>query len=341
MPRPTDDDVRQRYGLAPDARIRRSSGPADKPLRLTPDSFTVHEVESTLEWSAWERAVVVAGTTVNLTVQGAFVGEGSPLSVSLHDARGAALGRGASPMYRDRAFVAVDISRQAAAREPDGVLCAADVTLTELKLGMVSAPLLVLPFAQLVDAQWGSERAAEGETVSIRCRVEGSAAGVERLGREPAQVAVFVRSESETAPFDEPVASFQVQADRGQIRAEWAATLGLDRWGLLSQAQHDAEAARVGAVRGEPPHVYDRPHLVFRVRLAGIEVESPPLAIDDSVNLVRTNALGEPVPDARYVLTLADGSTRAGTLDAAGTAHELGLPPGPVRSTYPDDVSQT
>ena len=35
VPQPTDDAVRQRYGLAPDARVVRTSGPADRPLRLT------------------------------------------------------------------------------------------------------------------------------------------------------------------------------------------------------------------------------------------------------------------------------------------------------------------
>ena len=333
MPRLTDDEVRRRYGLAPDARVERSSGPAGEPLRLTPDSFRLHTVDSALAWAAWDRPVAVAGTTARLTVQGAFVGEGSPTAVTLRDARDRTVGRGAGPMHRDRVTVDVEVDRQAAAREPDGVLCAADVELTELGLKTVSGPLLVLPFAELVGARWGTDRAVEGDVVSLSCRVEGSAAGVERLGREPAEVAVFVRTEAGETPMDEPVVVLRTEAEGGRIGAEWAATLALDRWDLPSQAELDAEADRAGAARGERPYVYDRPHLVFRVRLAGLEAESGPLAVDDWVEL-RHYVGGTPAAGCAYTLTLADGTTRGGTLDGDGTAREDGLPPGGVAVAY-------
>lgn len=333
VPQPTDDEVRQRYGLAPDARVRRSSGPADRPLRLTPDSFTIHQVESSLEWAVWDRAVAVAGTTARFSVQGALVGEGSPTTVTLKDARNRTAGRGAGPMHRDRAVVAVEIDRQTAAREPDGVLCAADVALTELELKIVSAPLLVLPFAELIDARWSADRTVEGETVGLSCRIEGSRAGVERLGREPAEVAVFVRTESGTAPLDEPVVTLRAQAEGGRIEMQWQATLALDRWDLLSQAELDAEAARRGLPAGQPPYLYDRPHLVFRVRLAGLEAESGPLAVDDWIELHHTVG-GKPAASRSYALTLADGTTRKGSLGDDGTAREDSLPPGDAVVAY-------
>ena len=333
MPRLTDDEVRRRYGLAPDARVEHASGPADKPARLTPDSFTVYRVESALAWAAWDRPVAVAGTTARLTVQGAFVGEGSPTAVTLRDARDRTVGRGAGPMHRDRVTVDVEVDRQAAAREPDGVLCAADVELTELGLKTVSGPLLVLPFAELVGARWGTDRAVEGDVVSLSCRVEGSAAGVERLGRERAEVAVFVRTETGETPMDEPVVVLRTRAEGGRVELDWAATLALDRWDLPSQAELDAEADRAGAARGSEGYVYDRPHLVFRVRLAGLEAESGPLAVDDWVEL-RHYVGGTPAAGCAYTLTLADGAERAGALDADGSAREDRLPPGSVAVAY-------
>ena len=336
VPQPTDDEVRRRYGLAPDARIYRTSGPADKPLRLTPDSFTLHQVDSSLEWAVWDRPVAVAGTTAHLSVQGAFVGEGSPLDVTLKDGRNQTAGRGTGPMHRGRAVVSVEVDRQTAAREPDGVLCAADVRLTELGLKAVSAPLLVLPFAELVDARWSTDRTAEGETVGLSCRVEGTAAGVERLSREPAEVAVFARTASGAAPLDEPIVALRTQAEGGRVEVEWMATLALDRWDLPSQAELDAEAARRGLPVGQPPYVYDRPHLVFRVRLARLEAESGPLAVDDWTEL-KLAVSGEPASGRPYTLTLADGTVREGTLDGDGTALEDGLPPGPVSVTYDAD----
>ena len=337
VPRPpSDDEIRRRYGLPPGTRIVRSRGPVGDRVRLRPDEFHYRELESELHRGDWDRLVVVAGTTVSLTAQGLAVGEGSPARVTLRDARNRTVGRGGGPMHLDRAVVAVEVDRRAAERDPDGVLCAADVELTELKLRVVSAPLLVLPYAALDRAQWGAERAAEGDVVSLSCRLTGSAAGVERLGRERAEVAVLVRTDAGAAPLDEPVASFRVPVTDGQIKAEWAVTLGLDRWDLLSQTELDAEAARGGRPVGEPPYVYDRPHLVFRVRLAGLEAESGPLAVDDWVEL-RHHVGGEPATGATYTLTLADGSTRGGTLDGNGRAREDGLPPGGVAVDYDAD----
>lgn len=42
----SDDQIRQRYGLAPGTRVVRASGPVGAPLRLDPDSFTVYEAAS-------------------------------------------------------------------------------------------------------------------------------------------------------------------------------------------------------------------------------------------------------------------------------------------------------
>lgn len=197
-------DVRRRYGLAPDATVRRSRAVADGTVRLTPDSFTVVELRSALDGSARDRPVVVAGSTARLTVWGTFVGEGSPLAATLRDARNRTTGRGDGPVHRDRAVVAVEVGRQTAARESDGVLCAADLRVTGLGLAAVSPSLLVLPFAELVDARWATDRAVEGETVGLSCRAEGPPAGVERLAREPVEVDVLVRTAGGAAPFAEP-----------------------------------------------------------------------------------------------------------------------------------------
>ena len=333
MPQPSDDEIRRRYGLPPGTRIVRSRGPVGERVRLRPDAFHYREVESELHGGTWDRLVVVAGTTVHLTAQGLAVGEGSPVRVTLRDARNRVVGRGEGRMHRDRAVVAVDVDRRAAERDPDGVLCAADVELPELKLKVVSAPLLVLPYAALTRAEWGADRVEEGGTVGLSCRVEGSRAGVERLSRERAEVAVLVRTDAGAAPLDEPVASFRVPVTDGRVGVEWTATLGLDRWALLSQAGLDAEADRRGLPRGTEGYVYDRPHLVFRVRLAGLEAESGPLAVDDWVRLRHTVG-GAPAAGVGYTLTLPDGTERGGALDDEGSALEDGLPPGAVHVRY-------
>ena len=335
MPSETDDAVRQRYGLAPDATVRYARADADDRVRLAPDSFTVVTLDSALEWGAWDRPVVVAGATVRLTVQGTFVGEGAPVTVTLRDARDRTVGRGTAPMHRDRAVVEVTVDRQTADREPDGVLAAADVEVRDLGLKVVSAPLLVLPFAELVDARWSLAEARDGDDVTLSCRVEGSAAGVERVGRETASVEVLRGDEGEGALF-EPVATLRVPVDDGRVEVRWR--VGYDAEGkaqIVTQPEHDAAARRTGAEPGR----YARPAWRFRVRLAGLAAESGLLGYRDWVGLELADADGAPVPDEPYAVHLADGTTREGTLGGDGRAREDDVPPGPVHVEYPDHAT--
>ena len=331
MPRsPSDDEIRRRYGLPPGTRIVRLRPDALGRVRVEPDAFAFVEVESALEWAAWDRPVVVAGSTAPLSVQGAMVGEGSPLEVVLKDARNRTVGRGTGSMYRDRAVVALEVDRRAAEREPDGVLCAADVRLTELGLEVVSGPLLVLPFADLVGAAWSAAEARDGDAVELSCRVTGSWAGVERLEGRVAEIEVLRGLEG--ADFEgEPVTTLRTEVNGGRASVRWR--VGYDaeaKAQIATQAELDAAAERTGAEAAR----YARPVYRFRVRLAGLEAESGEMGYRDWVELELTDADGTPVADAPYVVHFADGTAREGTLGADGRAREDDVPPGPVRVEY-------
>ncbi len=247
MPRsPSDDEIRQRYGLPPGTRVVRLTPDALGRVRVTPDAFAYVEVASALEGAAWDRPVVVAGTTARLTVQGTMVGDGAGgvpparVEVTLKDARDRTVGRGDGPMHRDRAVVSVAVDRRAAEQNPDGVLCAADVEIRDLGLKIVGAPLLVLPFAVLDDARWSAPEARDGDVVVLSCRLSGTPAGVERAGREPVEV---LRGDEGGDAF-EPVAALRATVDRGRIEVQWR--VGYEAEGkarIATQADHDAVTA--------------------------------------------------------------------------------------------------
>jgi hypothetical protein len=80
--------------------------------------------------------------------------------------------------------------------------------------------------------------------------------------------------------------------------------------------------ARAAAAAGTPPApVVDRPQSSAGKTWVEIEL------VDQD---------GEPVPDARYLLELADGSTRTGKLDGSGRAQVRDIDPGTARVTFPD-----
>ncbi|ATB44923.1 carboxypeptidase-like regulatory domain-containing protein [Corallococcus macrosporus] len=75
----------------------------------------------------------------------------------------------------------------------------------------------------------------------------------------------------------------------------------------------------------------------------------PPLATEEEAPVEEQTWLaielkdeeGKPVPHARYVVTLPDGSTREGTLNAKGYAREDGVNPGQCQVTFPDLDAQS
>ena len=338
MPRPlTDDEIRQRYGLPPGTRIVRSRGPVGERVQLDPDSFHCRELESELAGAAWERPVVVAGATAWLTVQGVAVGEGSPVRITLRDARNRVVGRGGGPMHRDRAVVPVEVDRRAAEREPDGVLCAADVELTELGLKVVSAPLLVAPFAELRDAQWDVAEARDGDDVGISCRLSGSPAGVERAGRETAEIEVLCGDEGGAdglASALEPVTTLRAPVVDGRVSVRWRVGYPPEaKAQIATQPELDAVAERSGSAVGR----YQRPVWRFRVRLAGLAVESLEMGYRDHVDLAWDADTDRPAGGAAVEVRLADGTVREETLGEDGRLRLADVPPGPVEAIFSQD----
>ena len=331
MSRLTDDEVRRRYGLPPGSRVRRSRGPAGEPVRLAPDSFTLREVESSLEWAAWDRPVAVAGTTARLTVQGAFVGEGSPVEVVLKDARNRTVGSAAGAVYRDRAVVEVAVDRRAAAREPDGVLCAADVKLPELNLRTVSAPLLVLPYAELVGAEWSAAHASEGEAVTLSCRVTGTAAGVRRLEGRVAEVEVLRGDGGEplggNTPF-EPVVTLRVPVEDGRVEVTWRVSYDAEsKIRIVTQSELDTTAERTGTTADR----YRRSVYRFRVRLAGLEVGSDALEYRDHVEFGIGHGGGGAYEGLVALVERPDGERVEVEVGRSGIVRIDPAPPGPYR----------
>ena len=279
----------------------------------------------------------MAGTTVSLTAQGLAVGEGSPVRVTLKDARNRTVGRGSGPMHGDRAVVSIEIDRRAAEREPDGALCAADVELTELGLTVVSAPLLVVPFAELRDARWDVSEARDGDDVGLSCRLSGSPAGVERAGRETAEIEVCCGDEGGAEGLGsafEPVTTFRVPVVDGRISARWRVGYPPEsKAQIATQPEFDAAAERSGEAAGQ----YRRPVWRFRVRLAGLAAESAEMGYRDHVDLAWDAGTDRPAGGAAVEVRLADGTVREETLGEDGRLRLADVPPGPVEAVFSED----
>lgn len=106
---------------------------------------------------------------------------------------------------------------------------------------------------------------------------------------------------------------------------------------LRDHLERALERGQVVAVR------VARPLAVWSTSAA--EADAPPPATRTSapdehtwvaIELVDDDVPPRPVPYARYRLTLPDGSTREGSLDAMGLARVTGIDPGTCQVTFPE-----
>lgn len=324
MPRTlSDDDVRRRYGLPPDAAVCRADVGPDGRVRLDPDSFTLATVTPRFEWAAWDRPTVVAGHPARLTVQCTWVGEGNPVEVVLKDARNRTVGRAETAMYGSRAVVGVPV-----AREAEGV-AAADVRLPDIGLAGTSGPLLVLPWIEL-SPRWEqdgapTQTAREGGVVSLVVGVDARRDLLADL--EGAPVRLTVRA----GELAEPIVELRGAVRDREVRVDWRAALPGARLDMARQALLDRAADRAGAPRGEPPYRYRRPALSFTAELHGVEAASPDLPFADALTLsVVDLAAGGAAADRPVTLTWPDGSVEEQALDADGRLVVEEAMPGPV-----------
>ncbi len=246
-------------------------------------------------------------------------------------------------MYGSRVVVDVVVDRRAVG------VAAADVTLTELGLKAVSAPLTVVPYAELDRARWGQDEAREGDAVVLSCQVTGTGAGVKRLEGQTADVEILRGDEGEGAEgiegvLFEPVTMLRVPVTDGQIEATWR--VGFDAEGkarIATQAELDETAERTGSAAGQ----YRQPVHRFRVRLAGLEAESGPLRYADRIEIQFVGAGGGVAEGLSVVAERPDGERSEAPLGPDGTVALDAAPAGryrvvtspPSSYTDPSDAS--
>ena len=323
MARPlTDNEIRRRYGLPPDAAVRRATVGPDGRVVVHPDSFTLATTTPRLEWAAWDRPTVVAGGVARLTIQGTWVGEDNPVEVALKDGRDRTVGRATTRMYRSRVVVEVPVSREA-----EGA-AAADVRLPDLGLSVTSGPLLVLPWIEL-SPRWEddgapAETAREGGVATLVVGVDARRDLLPNL--EGAAVRLVVR----VGDPPEPVVELRGTVRDREVRVDWRAGLPGARLDIARQAVLDLAgrpgggAARGAAVPLRPP----RPLVRGRAPRRRRRRSRPPLRR-------RAHALGRRPRGGRGGVGphgLADVVGRLGRGPHAGRGREARPGYGPPRS---------
>jgi len=276
------------------------------------DEMTQVTLPSAIEIVAWDRPRAAPGARVGLDVRTRFVGNGAQAQVQLRDGSGTRFQTFAEGITASRLRADVLVPRDAR----DSLV--AEVRLPNHGLQASSPPLPLTPPIAVRDATWrkdGAEAAESrrGDVLALTAAVDGAPDGLE------AEIAIF---EHDADGAHDLITRFPVIVRHQQVEAEWEFEYHEDTDDLPTD--------------DETEDGYRPPEYFFEVDVGGVREESDRLEFQDWVELHRTDADGAPISGANYILHLADGTTREGSLDASGTAREDGLPPGPLRVEFPD-----
>lgn len=237
-----------------------------------------------------------------------FVGDGAPVQITLHEARGRRLAGLAGTLHGNRLSIAVVLPE--AARD----LVWAEVVLPAHGLTACAAPLVLTAPLAVQQARWSAESARRGDALTLTADAPGAPDGA------AAHVTIFAHDPDGA---HEVVAQLVVPVQHERVEAPWTYHYPWETHAL----PHEADA----------PTRYTVPAYFFRVTLHGRTCTSALLSFQDWIDITVHQDDGEPLPDHPYHLHLADGTRRHGHLDADGHLHEADVPPGPVRLELLDE----
>lgn len=268
-----------------------------------------HQVKlpSSIERVQWSDLRAAPGGTVGLEIYTRYVGNGARLKIRLTDHRGTTHGTYKAQIHNDHLSTDIQVPPKA-----EKALYA-EVNFSKHGLKQKSPALVLTAPVTVENAAWSKSEARRGDVLTLSADVEGVPDGTEAT--------IEILEHDEDGAHD-PVTELSALVEKKKVEAEWKYEYHEDTDDLPTE-----EEAEKG---------YQPPEYFFRVEVEGITAESGLLTFKDWVEIEFRDESGERVPEKKYVIHLADGSKREGTLDAEGYAKEENVPPGPIKVSFPD-----
>jgi hypothetical protein len=161
--------------------------------------------------------------------------------------------------------------------------------------------------------KWSASEARRGDILTLSADVEGLRSGIELT---------LTILEYDADGAHDRITELPAIVKNKKIEVKWEYEYHED----TDEIATDEEMQQFG-------NNYNPPEYFFTLTVGddefGTGQESGILEFKDYIQLSLTDDGGQPVPDAEYVLILADGTEREGQLDGEGLAREEDVPPGP------------
>jgi hypothetical protein len=268
-----------------------------------------HQVKlpSTIERVLWTAPIVAVGAVVGLEIFTHFVGDCSEMDIELSDHTGKKFGKYKEKITGNRFWAQIKVPADAKQA------LYAEVKLPKHGLQMKSNPLILLPAVEITNLKWDKKEARRGDILKLTADIKGVQDDVE------AEISIWEYDDDLAHDF---ISKFPATVKDGKIEADWEYEYHEDTDGIPTDRELE---------KG-----YNPPEYFFRVSLGGVQADSGILEFKDWLEISLKDNFGDPVPDADYVLKLADGTEKQGKLDKDGRARIEDIPPGSYWIHFPE-----
>ncbi len=285
--------------------------------KFTKSTDSQHKVtlESSIIYAVWTYSAAHGGTEAAFEVKTAFVGEGTKIKVKGKSEDGKNLGKISDVIYCNQYIGKLPIPEKI----KRGDMVYFEVEFPQLGLSDESNHIPAGPPIDVKNMKWDKKEARRGDTLKLTADL------VEVPDGSEVKVIIF---EYDRDDIHDKIVELPATVKNKKIELLWEYEYHED----TDEIPTDEELKKYGSK-------YNPPEYFFVIDIDGIRFgearESGLLMFKDYIEIELKTSDGKPVPNEDYDLTLPDGSTKSGKLDADGRAKVADIPPGKVTVAFP------
>lgn len=287
--------------------------------KFTKSTGKEHKVklESSVLHAAWSAGVAYAESEVGVEVKTMFVGEGSKINITGKSENGKNLGKIKDKIYGNGFIGQLRIPEKVKA----GDKAYFTVKLPQLGLKAESNRIPMFPRIEVANMKWDKKEAGRSDVLKLSADVKGL--------RDESEITANIY-EYDRDGNHERVAEFRANVKNEKFDAAWE----FDYHDSTLEIPTESELQKYDKERH-----YTNPQYFFTLKIDDVEYgkdqESGLLKFMDFLDLRLLDEKDKPYKGEDYVILLADGKKRKGTLDENGRVREKDLPPGEVTIILP------
>ncbi len=282
------------------------------------DSEEEIKLDSSLCYASWSDSVAYGGQASRFEIGTVFVGNGAKIKIEGKSKKGKKLGK-ISDVIRSNKYVGqFDIPEDI--ELGDEVYF--EVKLSPNGISGESDHIPAYPPVKVSNLKWSAKEAKRDDVLKLTADIKGCRSGTE------VKVTVY---EHDADGAHDRITEFPAEVKDDRIEVMWEFEYHDPTVKIPTESTVQSYSKK---------RHYVQPQYFFTVTVAGEEhgrkQESGLLKFKDRFQFRPISDDGKPFPNEKYILRLADGNERKGTLDDKGEGVEEDLPPGEITILLPD-----